>query len=261
VSSGDIVLDGVVLRRDGRAVLDGVSARIPAGRATAVVGPSGAGKSTLLAVVAGFEPADAGTVTNPYEPGRTGVVLQAYGLVRLLTAAENVELALQHTGLPPAEVRERAAAELERFGLGRLADRRTDELSGGQQQRLAIARALVVRPDLLIADELTSELDPRNRERTLAAILGLREHGVTVLLATHDAAVAGDCDHVVQVGPVEAAAAQQSVAMRTAAIDTAEREQRRRIRAQEELVVREEARLADMRLALERLLRSRDRRG
>jgi putative ABC transport system ATP-binding protein len=255
-ATGDVLLTDVALRRGGRTILDGVTARIRAGEATAVVGPSGAGKSTLLAVIAGIEPADSGEVVNPHPLERTGVVLQSYGLVRLLTAAENVELAIQGGGTPREEVRDRAAAELERFGLGHLADRRTDELSGGQQQRLAIARALVIRPDLLIADELTSELDPRNRERTLEQILGLRSEGVTVVLATHDAAVAARCDHVVEVGRVEVAV--ESEAGRALAAQSAEREQRRRIRAQEEVVRREQERLADLRAALERLVRARD---
>lgn len=250
MTSGPIELHDVLLRRGGRTILDGLTATVPAGAATAVVGPSGAGKSTLLAVVAGFEPVDAGRVDNPFPPARTGVVLQAYGLIRLLTAAENVELALQPTGLPAAEVRARAARQLARFGLEALADRRTDELSGGQQQRLAIARALVVEPDLLLADELTSELDPRNRDRILAEILGLTERGTTVLIATHDAAVAARCDHVVRVGREPEGAAPA----RVAAAETAIEQQRRRIRAQQEVVEREQARLDDLQAALDRLL-------
>lgn len=255
MSASAIELRGVGVVRDGRAVLDDVSASIPAGTAAAVVGPSGAGKSTLLAVVAGLEPADSGSALNPFPPERTGVVLQNYGLVRLLTAAENVELALQALALPVDEVLSRAAAELDRFGLGALADRRTEQLSGGQQQRLAIARALVIRPDLVIADEITSELDPRNRERTLREILALRDRGVTVLLATHDPEVAARCDQVVRVGAGAPTGAATSVAARRDRAVEAEREQRRRIRAQEEVVRREQARLDDMRSALERLQR------
>jgi putative ABC transport system ATP-binding protein len=220
-----------------------------------VTGPSGAGKSTLLALLAGFEAPDTGTVRNPFPLARTGVVMQAYGLVPLLTAAENVELALQHAGPPPAEVRRRAAEELDRFGLTALADRRADELSGGQRQRLAIARALVHRPDLLLADEPTSELDPRNRERILAELLGLREEGVTVILATHDLEVAKRCDGRVEI--LRGARDDALEVERARAAEHARRDQRRRIAAQQEVVRREQARLADMQRALERLERDR----
>jgi putative ABC transport system ATP-binding protein len=227
---------------------------VPAGAATAVVGPSGAGKSTLLAVLAGLERPDVGAVEIAVPTARMSVVLQNYGLIRLLTAAETVELALQTADRDAAEIVDRAADELERFGLGGLADRRIDELSGGQQQRLALARALITRPELLIADELTSELDPRNRARVLDEVLGLRAQGVTVVLATHDPDVASRCDHVIDVGGARSTASAESREARRSAARLIVEEQQRRIDAQREIVDRESAKLRLLEQARDRLL-------
>jgi putative ABC transport system ATP-binding protein len=201
-----LVADGVTVERGGRRLLDGVGLAAHAGQVLAVTGPSGAGKSTLLAVLGGLLRPEAGSVSWRGEPvrvadvrpGRTvGVVLQGYGLLPVLSARENVQLPLQIAGRPRPEVVRRAADALERAGLGEdqlPRDRLAEELSGGQLQRVAVARALVVEPDLLLADEPTSELDAATRDVVLAALRAVADRGGVVVLATHDREVAATCD-------------------------------------------------------------------
>jgi putative ABC transport system ATP-binding protein len=200
---------GLVLVRGGRRILDGVDVLAQPGRILAVTGPSGSGKSTLLSVLAGQVRADEGEVrlgdravgerARPAGPEPVlGMVLQGYGLLPVLTAAENVELPLQLRGVPRAQVRARAARALVRAGLGEVVegagDRLAEELSGGQQQRVAVARGLVVDPDVLLADEPTSELDAATRDVVVAALREEADLGATVVLATHDPEVAAVCD-------------------------------------------------------------------
>ena len=137
---------GVVVVRGGRRVVDDVDVDVEPGRLLAVTGPSGSGKSTLLAVLAGLVTPDEGTVSPADRSGRTGIVLQGYGLLPVLTASENVELPLQLRGVDPGEIRARAQEALERAGLDEAGDRLAEELSGGQRQRVAVARALVSSP-------------------------------------------------------------------------------------------------------------------
>jgi putative ABC transport system ATP-binding protein len=196
---GELVATGVSYARDGRQILAEVNVAAYPGEPLAVTGPSGSGKSTLLALLAGLEPPDAGTVTVDGRPvGRGvpdgfGLVLQGYGLVSVLTAAENVEVALQGRGLSRDEVRDRAAAALAEVGLEGVADHLVEQLSGGQQQRVAVARALVVDPAVLLADEFTAELDADSRTRILALVLGVARRGALVVVATHDPEVAQAC--------------------------------------------------------------------
>ena len=198
----------IVVRRAGMTVLDGVSVSARAGERVAVTGPSGAGKTTLLTVLAGLVPPNSGRVLldgTPLRPGdraqrtRIGVIFQGYGLVSLLTAAENVELVLQSAGRPPGEVRERAQAALSAVGLGRRGDHLVEELSGGEQQRVAVARALVINPPVLLADEPTAELDAQTRGGILELIFSVARRGGLVMLATHDDEVAERCSRVLHV--------------------------------------------------------------
>jgi ABC-type lipoprotein export system ATPase subunit len=192
---------GVV--RSGRQVLDQVSLTAPAGEITALTGPSGSGKSTLIACLAGLEAVSTGEVhwadrvIGPHALDvrrRCGLVLQGYGLVSLLSAAENVELVLQAQGLPRAEVRSRAAEALAAVGLEHAGDHLVEQLSGGQQQRVAVARAVVGRPEVLFADEPTAELDAGTRDRVLHVLLAEARRGAVVVLATHDRYVADVAD-------------------------------------------------------------------
>ncbi|HEY5032781.1 MAG TPA: ATP-binding cassette domain-containing protein [Actinomycetes bacterium] len=195
-----IEASGLGFARSGRQILDDVSLEAYAGEALAVTGPSGSGKSSLLAILAGLERADQGEVLVDDQPMAGGVprgyalVLQGYGLVSVLTAAENVEVVLQGLGLSRRELRDRAGAVLEAVGLDDVADHLVEQLSGGQQQRVAVARALVVEPAVLVADEFTAELDADSRGHVLNLVLGVARRGGLVVIATHDPAVAGLCN-------------------------------------------------------------------
>ncbi len=204
-------LVGAQLRfaRGGVQILRGIDIDLRSGEKVALTGPSGSGKSTLMSVLAGLAEPDSGTVLLDGRPlgdhglelrRRVGIVFQGYALVALLTAAENIELALLATGLSAAEAAERARESLELVDLADRAEHLVEELSGGQQQRVAVARALAGRPDVLLADEPTAEQDPVHAAQALDAILAAADRGAAVLLATHDAQVAARCDrrlHVV----------------------------------------------------------------
>jgi putative ABC transport system ATP-binding protein len=128
------------------------------------------------------------------------VVLQGYGLVSLLTATENVLVGLRLSGVRSGPAGDLAGPALAALGLAELGDHLVEELSGGQQQRVAVARALAVRPRLLIADEPTAEQDPDTRERVLDRLLSVADGGGAVVLATHDPQVAARCDRTVRIG-------------------------------------------------------------
>lgn len=179
--------------RDGRRILDEVDVRVEGGQVLAVTGPSGSGKSTLLTALAGLLPLDGGTVQ------RTGLrshalILQGYGLLSTLTAAENVEVALQLQQVARDEVRARSERALERVGVDTLTNRLVEEVSGGQQQRIAVARGLVMEADLLLADEPTAELDAVTRDVVVATLRVEARRGAIVVVATHDPDVAAQCD-------------------------------------------------------------------
>jgi putative ABC transport system ATP-binding protein len=191
------------------AALAGVTLAVGRGEFVAVVGPSGCGKSTLLNLIAGVDRADAGSVracglelTTASEAELTlfrrrslGVVFQAFHLVANLTAQENVALPLALDGRSdPGRVR----ALLERVGLAARAHHRPGELSGGEQQRVAVARALVHRPALLVADEPTGNLDSGNGARVLELLEELRRsEGAALVLATHDRGIVERAERVV----------------------------------------------------------------
>jgi putative ABC transport system ATP-binding protein len=200
---------GLRFVRGGRVILEGVDVTIGPGESLAVVGPSGSGKTSLLALLSGLAAPTAGQVTVdgvPLEaPGHPdlAVVLQGYGLVSLLTAAENVEAALRAAGRSPAEATEVSAAALEDVGLAGHEEQLIDELSGGQQQRVAVARALALRPQLLIADEPTAEQDKASRQLVLDRLFEVPHRDGSLVLATHDPEVAERCDQVVELHPRE----------------------------------------------------------
>jgi ABC-type lipoprotein export system ATPase subunit len=201
-----LVGQGIRVSRGGTEVLRGVDLAVRAGERLALTGPSGSGKTVLLSILAGLAAPSAGAVLLDGRPlpahgatlrARMGLVFQGYGLVALLTAAENVELPLLAARVRPSEARARAHEALDLVNLGDRSEHLVEELSGGQQQRAAVARALVVRPDVLLADEPTAEQDVGHRAATLDAILATASRGTAVLLATHDPVVAARCDRVV----------------------------------------------------------------
>ena len=185
---------GVGYRPNGVSVLDDVSVSVFPGEVLAVTGPSGSGKSSLLALLAGLAEPDSGAVLSSVPDDGIGLVLQAYGLVNLLTAAENVEVALQARGLPADRVHSTAASALESVRLTEVADHLIEELSGGQQQRVAVARALAHAPTMIVADEVTAELDAHTRDVIVDLLLAAAEAGVAVVLATHDLELAARCN-------------------------------------------------------------------
>ncbi len=198
-----------------RVVLDGVDFTVADGEQVAVMGPSGSGKSTLLNLLGAMEPPDAGTVrvadedlTSLNERGRTlfrrrriGFVFQELNLVPTLTVLENLLLPLELNGALDTAGRRRAGALLERVGLGDRGGGFPENLSGGERQRVAVVRALVHRPALLLADEPTGSLDAAAASDVLSLFAALRgEHGLTAVLATHSSAVAARADRIVEVG-------------------------------------------------------------
>ncbi len=201
-SPARLVAQGLHVSRGGAEILRGVDLTLHSGERLALTGPSGSGKTVLLSVLAGLSRPDAGSVELDGKPlgptadsrRRLGLVLQGYGLVALLTAAENVELPLLASSVSTHEAGVRARQALDEVGLGDRAEHLVEELSGGQQQRAAVARALVVRPQVLLADEPTAEQDAGHRAATLDAILRSTSTGCALLLATHDPVVADRCD-------------------------------------------------------------------
>ncbi|MGH3149992.1 MAG: ABC transporter ATP-binding protein [Streptosporangiaceae bacterium] len=201
---------GLSYQRDGQQILTGIDLTVAAAHSLAVTGPSGSGKSSLLAILAGLTAPTEGSVLIDGKPltgfSRPGdgvsVVLQGYGLVALLTAAENVEVALWAAGHSPAAARSQALNALELLGLLPQAGQLIHQLSGGQQQRTAVARALALRPRLLIADEPTAELDPETRTLALTRIFEAVDGGSALVLATHDPEVAERCDQVLDLSAV-----------------------------------------------------------
>jgi len=182
---------GLVIRRGGRALLDGIDIAIEPGPLTVIMGPNGAGKSLLLRALASLLPVDAGLVTwagTAPDRGRApklGFVFQKPVMLRR-SAIDNVVYALKVAGVPKTERAARALEALRAAGLERLAGSPARVLSGGEQQRLAIARALATRPEALLLDEPTASLDP-------AATLAIEEQvrrahaaGTTVVFVTHD---------------------------------------------------------------------------
>jgi putative ABC transport system ATP-binding protein len=186
--------------------LRGVSLDIPAGDFLAIQGPSGSGKSTLLRVIAGLWPASGGRVILDGIPlehrsdaelavlrrRRIGFVHQLFNLLPDLTAGENVALPLLLDGLRQRDIDPRVEAALEELGIGALAQRHPEELSGGEMLRVALARALVIRPLLILADEPTGSLDRENSRRVMALFREIHARdGVTIVVVTHDDEVAG----------------------------------------------------------------------
>ncbi|MGA5817817.1 ABC transporter ATP-binding protein [Kitasatospora sp. NPDC094028] len=208
--SGEPVIElcGVSRRYGGaRAALDGVDLTVRAGESVAVLGPSGSGKSTLLNLVAGLDRPSSGTVTVAgvrvdglteagsarYRRGTIGMVFQFFNLLDDLTVADNVVLAGELAGVPRGEARRRAAELLESLGIDRHARAHPGRLSGGERQRVAVARALMNRPTLLLADEPTGALDSASGADVKELFRELHQDGQTVLIVTHDLTLAEEC--------------------------------------------------------------------
>jgi len=192
-----------IYKRDSQdiVVLDGMNLHIPDGEFVALMGPSGSGKTTLLNCIAGIDRPTSGTVAvggtvvtslsesalARWRSRHVGFIFQFYNLIAVLTAVENVELPLLLTHLSTKQRRERALTALGVVGLADRAKHYPRQLSGGQEQRVAVARAIVTDPDVLVADEPTGDLDAKSAEDILNLMDTLnREFNKTIVMVTHD---------------------------------------------------------------------------
>jgi len=193
--------------------LAGVTLSVDKGEFVAVMGPSGSGKSTLLNLIGGLDRPTAGEVIvagiplaeldenrlAAYRRQRVGFVFQSFNLIATMTALQNVEFPMVFARLPRAQRQARARQLLAAVGLADRMAHKPTELSGGEQQRVAIARALANRPDILLADEPTGNLDSRTGAEVMELLARAnREAGCTILVATHDPAVAAFANRVVR---------------------------------------------------------------
>ncbi len=192
--------------------LRGVTLQIERGEYLAIMGPSGSGKSTLMNVLGCLDTPSSGSYVLNGQEIRTltddelarirnkeiGFVFQTFNLLARATALANVELPLVYNGTPPAERRERAQESLRNVGLGDRMAHRPNQLSGGQRQRVAMARALVNRPSLILADEPTGNLDSKTGEEIMRILGDIHTAGNTVILVTHEESVAANAHRVVR---------------------------------------------------------------
>ncbi len=217
VAIGGITLTGVTrtfqVGDEEFHALDRVNLSIDRGAFVAVMGPSGSGKSTLANIIGGLDRPTAGSVVvegedlaklgdaalSRFRNKAIGFVFQSFNLKGDSTSLENVMLPLTFARMRPKQRKARATACLERVGLGDRLHHLPNQLSGGQRQRVAIARALATEPALIIADEPTGNLDSARGAEIIAMLGALNADGVTLLVITHDSAVAGHADRVVEV--------------------------------------------------------------
>jgi putative ABC transport system ATP-binding protein len=193
--------------------LDHIKLEIEEGGFVCLSAPSGGGKTTLLNAIGGLDAPDSGEIwlagnridnlgkgeLAKMRLHQIGFVFQAYNLIPVLTARENVEFVMEVQGVAPADRRTRSSEILDEVGLGGLEDRRPAQMSGGQQQRVAVARAIASRPALVLADEPTANLDSKSADQLMELFVDLnRHHGTTFVIATHDQRVMGYARRVIR---------------------------------------------------------------
>jgi putative ABC transport system ATP-binding protein len=194
--------------------LNGVSLCVNEGEWVAITGPSGSGKSTLMNIIGCLDQPTSGSYKlDNIEVARMkddelaavrnkkiGFVFQGFNLLSRTSALANVELPLVYAGVSDSKQRRaRAAAALQRVGLGERLNHRPNELSGGQQQRVAIARALINNPAIILADEPTGNLDSKSGIEIMDIFRSLRDQGMTIVMVTHDPDIAAQCERVVRI--------------------------------------------------------------
>ncbi|TMF84990.1 MAG: ABC transporter ATP-binding protein [Chloroflexi bacterium] len=207
-----VVARGLSKRFGGVQAVREADLEVAEGELVLLLGRSGAGKSTLLSLIGGLDRPDAGTVTvagqevpalrgadlDRFLQKTVGWVFQTSGLLPLLTAAENVSLALRLMGKPEGPAMQAALTALDSVGLAARAQHRGNELSGGEQQRVAVARALIKAPHLLLADEPTAQLDTETARSIMALLREAADSGTAILFATHDESATEVADRVVR---------------------------------------------------------------
>jgi putative ABC transport system ATP-binding protein len=215
MTSPVISLNDMKLTLSGNAgsvdILKGISLTVQKGETLGLIGPSGSGKSSLLMIMAGLENASSGGVSvmdndlttmnedrmARFRRDHMGVVFQSFHLIPTMTALENVATPLELAG--DREAFSKAEAELRAVGLGERLDHYPAQMSGGEQQRVALARAAAPRPEILLADEPTGNLDSTNGQAIMEMLFDLRDrHGSTLVLVTHDKGLAARCDRIIQ---------------------------------------------------------------
>jgi len=193
--------------------LDHVSLKVDAGEYVAIIGPSGSGKSTLMNIIGCLDLADSGNYILNGKPiqkyrerqlarirnRQIGFIFQGFNLLPKLSAFENVELPMIYQGMRAKQRKKLAREALERVGLGERMKHRPNQLSGGQQQRCAIARAIAVKPSLILADEPTGNLDKKTGREILSIFSELHQAGNTIVLITHDSKVAQCAQRVIRI--------------------------------------------------------------
>lgn len=197
---------------DSLRVLDGISLTVESGEIMSIVGPSGAGKTTLLQIIGTLERPDSGSVSydgedvtslrgsrlSRFRNRNIGFIFQFHQLLPEFTMLENVAMPALIAGSPRRQAEQRAAELLDYLGLSDRLSHRPSQLSGGERQRAAVARALVNRPKVILADEPSGSLDSRNREELHRLFFDLRrDMGQTFVIVTHDSTLAAGCDRVV----------------------------------------------------------------
>ncbi len=202
----------IVKSYDSLRVLKGINLDILDGEILSIVGPSGAGKTTLLQIIGSLDSADSGSVTygdvdilklkggalDRFRNRNIGFVFQFHQLLPEFTTLENVAMPALIGGEGRRAAMERAGALLTELGLGERLDHKPSQLSGGERQRVAVARALVNSPGVVLADEPSGSLDSHNREELHRLFFDLRDrHGLTFVIVTHDATLARQCDRMV----------------------------------------------------------------
>jgi putative ABC transport system ATP-binding protein len=194
--------------------LNGVSFKVPDGDYVAIIGPSGSGKSTLMNQIGALDRPTSGQVImdgvniSELSSGqlaevrnkKIGFVFQSFNLINRISAVENVEVPLLVTDTPPSERKEKALEMLEKMGLKDKANKKPNQLSGGEQQRVAVARALVNEPKIILGDEPTGNLDTKNTEHVMDILEQFqREAGKTLLLITHNMEVANRAKRIISI--------------------------------------------------------------
>ncbi len=227
-----ISLTDAALSLDGNAgrvdILKGITLEVGRGETVGLVGPSGSGKSSLLMLLGGLDRATGGSVSvlgqdltamdedalARFRRNHMGVVFQSFHLIPTMTALENVATPLELAGAKDAF--DRAEAELDSVGLGSRRDHYPAQMSGGEQQRVALARAAAMRPEILLADEPTGNLDAATGGTIMDLLFGLRDrHGSTLVMVTHAPDLAARCDRVIRlrdgvIAPEDAAEATEA---------------------------------------------------